>query len=308
MIGNFIEPRIFGTSLELHPIVVLLALGFWALIWCVTPRHTASHCVTLLRLRQVLQLRHRRGRLLRRLRLRPPLGLLVRQRAAEGADLPHKVSPGPGGAGGGDGRAQVVEVEGQRDGRECVSVRALVQVRTPTCSLTRWLARWLVGSLTHSLTHSLARSLAHSLTRCGHWLSYVFLVDKYDAGRETGDPSASSSSSSASSSSSPPPPPSGGRGLAAAPRSFGEEEKKKKEEEDAAPRSFGWTVGGFQGGEGADGAAEYNVENALEELDAPREWYGWVVRVGGTGGMPTPPLKSSGRGSTCLWQSPRRPV
>ena len=35
----------------------------------------------------------------------------------------------------------------------------------------------------------------------------------------------------------------------------------------------GWTVGGFQGGEGSDSAAEWNVENVLDELDYPREWY-----------------------------------
>lgn len=32
-------------------------------------------------------------------------------------------------------------------------------------------------------------------------------------------------------------------------------------------------MGGFQGGEGAGGAAEWNVENVFEELDAPNEYY-----------------------------------
>ena len=36
---------------------------------------------------------------------------------------------------------------------------------------------------------------------------------------------------------------------------------------------MGWTVGGFQGGEGNNNAAEWNVENVFEELDAPSEWY-----------------------------------
>ena len=27
--GNFLEPKVFGKSLELHPVVVLLALAFW---------------------------------------------------------------------------------------------------------------------------------------------------------------------------------------------------------------------------------------------------------------------------------------
>jgi hypothetical protein len=42
---------------------------------------------------------------------------------------------------------------------------------------------------------------------------------------------------------------------------------------DLSSRTVAWTVGGFQGGEGADGAAEWNVENILDELDYPNEWY-----------------------------------
>jgi len=43
---------------------------------------------------------------------------------------------------------------------------------------------------------------------------------------------------------------------------------------DNSSAALGWTVGGFQGGEGAGGSAEeFNVENVLDELDAPREWY-----------------------------------
>lgn len=34
-----------------------------------------------------------------------------------------------------------------------------------------------------------------------------------------------------------------------------------------------WTWGGFQGGEGCDTAAEWNVENVFEELDSENEWY-----------------------------------
>merc|ERR1711994_120164 len=33
IVGNIIEPKVFGDSLELHPIVVLLALAFWYAIW-----------------------------------------------------------------------------------------------------------------------------------------------------------------------------------------------------------------------------------------------------------------------------------
>jgi len=32
-IGNVIEPRIMGSGLNLHPVVILLALSFWGLIW-----------------------------------------------------------------------------------------------------------------------------------------------------------------------------------------------------------------------------------------------------------------------------------
>jgi AI-2 transport protein TqsA len=31
--GNFIEPKVLGSSLHLHPVIVLLAIGFWGLVW-----------------------------------------------------------------------------------------------------------------------------------------------------------------------------------------------------------------------------------------------------------------------------------
>mmetsp|Transcript_38294 Transcript_38294/g.70661 ORF Transcript_38294/g.70661 Transcript_38294/m.70661 type:complete len:122 (-) Transcript_38294:16-381(-) len=31
--SNFIEPRLLAKSLDLHPIVVLVALGFWTVCW-----------------------------------------------------------------------------------------------------------------------------------------------------------------------------------------------------------------------------------------------------------------------------------
>jgi len=31
--GNIIQPKILGNSLHLHPIVILLAIGFWGLVW-----------------------------------------------------------------------------------------------------------------------------------------------------------------------------------------------------------------------------------------------------------------------------------
>lgn len=33
IIGNIMEPRLFGQQLELHPIVVLIALAFWSVLW-----------------------------------------------------------------------------------------------------------------------------------------------------------------------------------------------------------------------------------------------------------------------------------
>ena len=32
-IGNFIEPKLMGQELKLHPVVILLALSFWGLLW-----------------------------------------------------------------------------------------------------------------------------------------------------------------------------------------------------------------------------------------------------------------------------------
>jgi AI-2 transport protein TqsA len=31
--GNLIEPKVLGTSMHLHPITILLAIGFWGLVW-----------------------------------------------------------------------------------------------------------------------------------------------------------------------------------------------------------------------------------------------------------------------------------
>lgn len=33
IVGNIVEPKVFGKSLELHPVIVLLSLGFWFSIW-----------------------------------------------------------------------------------------------------------------------------------------------------------------------------------------------------------------------------------------------------------------------------------
>ena len=33
VVGNFIEPKVFGHSMELHPVMVLFSLAFWAALW-----------------------------------------------------------------------------------------------------------------------------------------------------------------------------------------------------------------------------------------------------------------------------------
>jgi AI-2 transport protein TqsA len=33
IVGNFIEPKLFSDSLDLHPASILLALTFWGIIW-----------------------------------------------------------------------------------------------------------------------------------------------------------------------------------------------------------------------------------------------------------------------------------
>ena len=33
VIGNIMEPKIMGDSLQLHPITILLALVFWGMLW-----------------------------------------------------------------------------------------------------------------------------------------------------------------------------------------------------------------------------------------------------------------------------------
>lgn len=45
------------------------------------------------------------------------------------------------------------------------------------------------------------------------------------------------------------------------------------DEYDPEKRLIKFGKGGFQGGEGATTAAEWNVENVFEELDSPNEWY-----------------------------------
>ncbi len=49
-IGNFVEPRLMGRGLELHPVTVLLALAFWGLLWGVMGMVLAVPIVATLRI------------------------------------------------------------------------------------------------------------------------------------------------------------------------------------------------------------------------------------------------------------------
>jgi len=65
IIGNFIEPRLMGKGLELHPVTVLLALAFWGLLWGVIGMVLAVPIVATLRF------------VLSRFAITPPLGHLL---------------------------------------------------------------------------------------------------------------------------------------------------------------------------------------------------------------------------------------
>ena len=49
-VGNFIEPKIFGKSLDLHPIVVLVALGIFGTLWGVAGMILSVPIVAVLRI------------------------------------------------------------------------------------------------------------------------------------------------------------------------------------------------------------------------------------------------------------------
>ncbi len=53
------------------------------------------------------------------------------------------------------------------------------------------------------------------------------------------------------------------------------------DEADVGQKKLSWTVGGFQGGEGCNTAAEWNIENVFEELDYPGVRQSARVCVGG---------------------------
>jgi AI-2 transport protein TqsA len=50
VIGNFVEPKLMGRGMELHPVTVLLALAFWGLIWGIVGMVLAVPIVAMLRI------------------------------------------------------------------------------------------------------------------------------------------------------------------------------------------------------------------------------------------------------------------
>eukprot|EP00937_MAST-01D_sp_MAST-1D-sp2_P007273 g7273.t1 len=50
VIGNVVEPYVFGSSLELHPIIVLLSLAFWAILWGVAGMILAVPLIAVMRI------------------------------------------------------------------------------------------------------------------------------------------------------------------------------------------------------------------------------------------------------------------
>lgn len=50
ILGNFVEPKVLGSSLHLHPIAVLLAIGFWGLVWGIIGALLAVPLTAVLRL------------------------------------------------------------------------------------------------------------------------------------------------------------------------------------------------------------------------------------------------------------------
>ncbi len=63
--GNLITPKVLGSSLHLHPIVVLLAIGFWGLVWGIVGAFLAVPLTAIIRLVSLrIEVLHPLGRLL----------------------------------------------------------------------------------------------------------------------------------------------------------------------------------------------------------------------------------------------------
>jgi AI-2 transport protein TqsA len=63
--GNFVEPKVLGSSLHLHPVIVLLAIGFWGLVWGMIGAFLAVPLTAIIRLISLrIEALHSLGRLL----------------------------------------------------------------------------------------------------------------------------------------------------------------------------------------------------------------------------------------------------
>jgi hypothetical protein len=50
VVGNLVEPRLFGHRLEIHPIIVLVALGVWSVVWGIAGAILAVPLVCVMRI------------------------------------------------------------------------------------------------------------------------------------------------------------------------------------------------------------------------------------------------------------------
>jgi AI-2 transport protein TqsA len=49
-IGNFIQPKIMGESMKLHPVVILMALIFWGMLWGIVGAFLAVPITSIIRI------------------------------------------------------------------------------------------------------------------------------------------------------------------------------------------------------------------------------------------------------------------
>jgi AI-2 transport protein TqsA len=92
VVGNLIEPRIFGRAMDVHPVVVLLALAFWYALWgvpgAVLSVPLLSVCVVLVNSANGHPVFRHVSSLLRTLRLAPSPG------SAFGSDMMYRTNRG----------------------------------------------------------------------------------------------------------------------------------------------------------------------------------------------------------------------
>ena len=50
VIGNILEPKIFGEAFGLHPVTIILALIFWGILWGITGMLLAAPLTAMIRI------------------------------------------------------------------------------------------------------------------------------------------------------------------------------------------------------------------------------------------------------------------